>query len=188
MKVADIPSCVPRRLDKQPLPSNATQMLEDLLSPSKGGRPGMNTAKAVRKRVTRLTPPGYASRVAALLTAIIAEVNSSHQLDLSPLTLQDVLAQSEEGRQLLNSAKVSVENRVLAESAILVCQKAGRACKSAVLGVLATANTQGSIPTWLLVENHITLTFFSIQPTRTKLQGRKVPRKMDRLAYTSSEN
>ena len=95
-------------------------MLEDLLSPSKGGMPGVNTAKAVRKRVKRLKPPGYASRVAALLTAIIAEVNSSHQLDLSPLTLQDVLAQSEEGRQLLNSAKVSVENRVLAESAILV--------------------------------------------------------------------
>lgn len=122
-------------------------MVEQVLYQSKGGRPTtVNTEKSVRARVLRKDPPGYASKVASLLTTVIAEVNSLHKLELSPLTLIDVLSQLEEGRALLKAVEVSRESRVLAQSALDMVAGAGRACKAGVVGVLATPNVEGSLP------------------------------------------
>jgi hypothetical protein len=144
----EIISPVPYRADirrKTDNTSSAKKLLSEVLR--KGGRRvSSSTAKAVRRRVIRKNPPGYALRVARMLDAAIAEVNTEHDLQQSPLTLRDVLAASGEGAEILAQTIVGTETRVLAQSALAMVQKAGRASRGGAIGILASTNSEGKLP------------------------------------------
>ena len=121
-------------------------LLEALLVPF--GRPSTEACKAsVRRRVIRKDPtsPGYAMKVAELVTQVIHQVNACNKLALSPLTLDDVLAHMSGGPALLACREQAHTKSVLAQGALKLVGAAGRANKAEVLGILATANEQGTL-------------------------------------------
>ena len=116
------------------LANTPLELLTRLLSRT-GRPPAPNaTIASVRIRVIRKTPPGFAVRTAQLFEAIIENVNKVHGLDLSPLTLHNILERMEEGTTILSEIKNSKETRVLAQAAVSMTHGAGRAMY--VLGVL----------------------------------------------------
>ena len=130
------------------LARKATGLLSNLLGSLAGGRPVTDTsAAATRARVVRTQPPGYASKTASLFAAVIAEVNEVHALGASPLTFRDVLPHLEQGRTLLTELQVAKETRVLASGMKQVVSDSGRACKRAVLGIMAAKHPEGTLST-----------------------------------------
>lgn len=124
---------------------SAAQQLHNLLI-LKGGRPAtVNTAASERRRVVRID--GYASRVAALFAAIIVEVNEVHSLTLGPMTMMDVLARTDEGKNLLEQAQHQKEVNILAQAACNMSSNAGRACAGTVTGLMAAPNAAGRLST-----------------------------------------
>jgi hypothetical protein len=126
-------------------------LLNPLLAPTKG-RPiskGDDPA-AVRRRVTR--PGGYAAKTAALFNKILDAVNTTHNLGVAPLALNDVLSHMPAGQAILKELATSAEQRTLAEAARDLGTQAGRACKAGVLGVLASGNAQGQMSTARVAE------------------------------------
>jgi hypothetical protein len=95
--------------------------------------------------VIRRSPPGYAAKVSQLVVTILAEVNRLHGLAPSPVTLQDMLAHTSEGRQLLDAQTVTLEQRVLAEVALDLVGATGRACRADAVGILAAPHPSGQL-------------------------------------------
>jgi hypothetical protein len=95
---------------------------------------------------------GLAAKLGHLMDVIVAQVNTTHCLALYPLTTRDTLLHMSGGAAILEASASRKESEVLAQGALNVAKGAGRACKGAVLGVLAQANEQGSISTARLVQ------------------------------------
>ena len=121
--------------------------LYGLLHPSGGRRETSRTAEQVRRRITRVQPPGYAFRVGSLFADIISSVNDVARLDASPLTLVDVLGRMEDGKAVLASMQNASDVRTLAQVAIDSAAVVGPACKSGVTGMLASPNKRGQLST-----------------------------------------
>jgi hypothetical protein len=122
----------------------ATSQLAALLTVF--GRPvEAQTEHATRRRVTRVN--GYASKIAELLTTVVAEVNKLQALQAGPVTLTDVLSQLPEGRLLLDAQSATREQRILAEAAVQIGNAAGRGCRAGVLGLIAARNAEGQLST-----------------------------------------
>ena len=121
--------------------------LHNLLHPRGGRQETSNTAVQVRRRITRMSPPGYASRVGSLFADIISSVNDVARLDASPLTLVDVLGCMEDGKTVLASMQNASDVRTLAQAAIDSAAAVGPACKSGVTAMLASPNRRGKLST-----------------------------------------
>lgn len=135
--------------EARPLRSAALQLAE-ILSP-KGGRTVRHALrKNVKRSVTR--KGGIASRAAALFEQVLAEVNTSRDLALFPLTLSEVLLHMREGKVVLAAATSTKENRIIAEAAKNIVTSAGRASKSTVVGMMAAPNSQGQLSLGKMVE------------------------------------
>jgi hypothetical protein len=103
------------------------------------GRRPKECKKQVRIRVTRTNPPGFATKVAQLFETLLSTVNEVHSLQLFPLTLRGVLGEMEEGKVILAECKSKSETQVLAQAAIDIAKKAGRACFGTTLGIMANS-------------------------------------------------
>ena len=119
--------------------------LHGLLHPGGGRKETSNTAEQVRRRITRMSPPGYALRVGSLFADIISSVNDVARLDASPLTLVDVLGCMEDGKTVLASMQTASDVRTLAQAAVDSAAVVGSACKGGVTGMLASPNKQGQL-------------------------------------------
>ena len=64
------------------------------------GRPPSTDVAMVKRRVTRKSPPGYASKVAEFFEAVLLAVNETHSLQLYPLTLVHALECMGAGRKI----------------------------------------------------------------------------------------
>jgi hypothetical protein len=112
--------------------NNTEELLKDIFVVKKG-RPAVNeSVPSVRKRMK-----ARAKKVANLFTAVLAVVNRTHNYQLCPLTVNDVLAESEEGAALLAQTAVAAETRALATSARNMTTAAGRATKGTLAGIVA---------------------------------------------------
>ena len=123
----------------------SVKLLTDLLRPRGGRRPDIHNVTAVKRRVNR--KGGHADRVAKIFESVIAAVNDVHSLAAHPLTLRAVLARTAEGNSILGEGHVAKEALVLAQVAVDTAGVAGRACKSAVTGLMAKKNTAGQLST-----------------------------------------
>jgi len=88
---------------------------------------------------------GYATKVATLFATIIDEVNATHQLDLGPLTLRDILPHLSEGQQILAEGVQVKEHKVLAQSLIDTTEEAGGAFTGPLLGMISKPNAAGQV-------------------------------------------
>jgi hypothetical protein len=122
---------------------NSQELLRSLLCVR--GRPAAKEdGRNVRRRVIR-GRTGHAAKIAKVLVSILSEVNISHKLSVSPVSLRDVLAKMDEGQVILKECQTSNDQRVLAQGAIDIVGTSGRACKSAVVAALAVENKAGKV-------------------------------------------
>jgi hypothetical protein len=130
-------------------------LLGALLKVGGRGRPSVvSTLNAEKRRVLRNEPgqAGLAAKLGRLVNAIVAEVNTVHNLTLYPLTTRDTLKHMTGGAAILEACRSRKEADVLAQAALDVASSAGRANRGAVVGVLGRDNAQGSVSTTRLVE------------------------------------
>ena len=138
---------LPKESD-DPVPSSVERL--KMLLTRRGRKPVTQDQNACKRRVMRGN--GLAAKAAALIEAVIEEVNEVHGLQSFPLQLRAVLGHMADGRNILKECETAKHTKILAQGALEVVAKAGRACAGEVLGSVAKPNKEGQIPAKKLAE------------------------------------
>ena len=87
-----------------------------------------------------------------LFQEAIRQANKAYKLtDLFPVQLSHVLMHMDEGRPFLEATETKKEKEALADAAVAVVDKAGRTCRSSIVGVLGSS-VQGHLNTRRVAE------------------------------------
>jgi hypothetical protein len=147
------PSVALESADDMAQASRCGKLLQALLAPTAGRPVTLATPRHIRVRICRSHPPGYASKTAALITAVIAAVNVRFDLGAAPMTLEDVLGFSNEGREVLARATVARDTEIMAQGLKDTLSYAGRHANWEAVGIASAARVDGrALPTALVAQ------------------------------------
>ena len=130
-----------------------TDQLKKLIEHTGRSAQANRSVDAAKRSVLRGgVQPGLAKCMGNLFQEAIRQANKAYKLtDLFPLQLSHVLMHMDEGRPFLEATETKKEKEALADAAVAVVDKAGRTCRSSIVGVLGSS-VQGHLNTRRVAE------------------------------------